>query len=62
MTAQRQSALLLMLICVFVACSEHDDPPLLEEDIPKELVEDTTIEPPENAEQRDLVEMERPRD
>ena len=40
-----------------MACSEHDDPPLLEKEIPKGLVEDTTIESPEKAEQRNSVEM-----
>ena len=58
MTARKQSVLLLIFICVFVACSEHDDPPLLEKEIPKELVEDTTIESSENAEQRNPVEMD----
>ena len=40
MTTQKQSALLLILICTFVACSEHDDPPLVETDIPKEPIEE----------------------
>ena len=58
MTARKQSILLLILICTLVACSEHDDPPLLEKEIPKELVEDTTIESPEKVEQRNSVEMD----
>ena len=58
MTARKQSALLLMLICIFAACSEHDDSPLLEEQISKELVEGTTIGSPKNAEQKNPVEAD----
>ena len=39
---RKQSALLLLLICVFVACSERDDNPIVETDIPKELAEEYT--------------------
>ena len=40
MNVRKQSALLLILICIFAACSERDDPPLVETDIPKEPVEE----------------------
>ena len=36
---QKQSALLLIFICIFAACSERDDTSLVETDIPKEPVE-----------------------
>ena len=39
---QKQSALLLILICTLVACSERDDPPLTETDIPKRPIEQDT--------------------
>ena len=42
MTDRKQSILLLILICALAACSEHDDPPLVETDIPKESVENDT--------------------
>ena len=40
MTAQKQSTLLLIFVCVFAACSGRDEQPLIETDIPKELVEE----------------------
>lgn len=42
MTLRKQSALLLILICLLTACSERDDTPLVEPDIPKEPVEGDT--------------------
>ena len=42
MTAQKQHALPLILVCIFAACSEQRDPPLIETDIPEELVEEYT--------------------
>ena len=50
MNAQKQSALLLILIFVFAACTEYNDPPLVEtndpnkqfdKDNPKELATST---------------------
>ncbi len=40
--SQKQSTLLLILLCIFAACSERDDPPLVETDISKEPVESDT--------------------
>ena len=59
-TAQKQSILPLILICVFMACAEHDDPPLIEKEISEELVEATAIEFSKQAEQENPVEMEPP--
>ena len=42
MTTQKQNVFLLILICIFAACSEQRDPPLIETDIPKELIEEDT--------------------
>ena len=42
MTVRKQSVLILILICILAACSEQRDPPLIETDIPKELVEEYT--------------------
>ena len=57
--SQKQSALLLILICIFAACSDRDDTPLVETDIPKESVEGTAIESPlEKAEQKNPIEMD----
>ena len=39
MTPRKQSALLLILVCVFAACSERNDTPLLETDIPNKQFE-----------------------
>ena len=39
MIARKQSALLLTLICIFVACTEYNDPPLVETDIPNKQFE-----------------------
>ena len=45
MIARKQSALFLILICIFAACAERDDTPLVDTDIPKEPIEeDTPIE------------------
>ena len=41
MTPQKQSALLLILVCVFAACTERNDTPLLETDIPNTQVEES---------------------
>ena len=41
--SQKQSALLLTLICIFAACAERDDTPLVETDSPKELVKEDTL-------------------
>ena len=43
MTDRKQSPLLLILICIFAACTEHRDPPLTETDIPKETVEEEPL-------------------
>ena len=43
MPTRKQSALPLILICLFAACSEYDDPPLVETDISKELVEENIL-------------------
>ena len=40
--SQKQSAVLLTLICLFAACSEQDNPPLIETEIPKEPTEDSS--------------------
>ena len=40
MSVRKQSALLLMLICILAACSEHDDLPLLNTEVLKEPVEE----------------------
>ena len=57
--SQKQSALLLILICIFAACSDRDDTPLVETDIPKESVEGTAIESPlEKTEQKNPIEMD----
>ena len=37
--SQKQSALLLILVCVFAACTERNDTPLLETDIPNKQFE-----------------------
>ena len=58
MTAQKQSTLLLILICIFTACSEHDDPPLLDKEISKELVDGTAIEFSEQTEQKNPIETD----
>ena len=42
MTARKQSTLILIFVCVFAACTEQRDPPLVETDIPKELIEKDT--------------------
>ena len=42
MTTRKQSALLLTLICIFAACSERHENPIVETDIPKELIEEDT--------------------
>ena len=57
MNVRKQSVLLLLLACIFAACSDRDDTPLVETDIPKESVEGTAIEsPPEKAEQKNPIE------
>ena len=40
-TTQKQSILLLILICVFAACSERDENPIVETDIPNKQFEKT---------------------
>lgn len=42
-TPQKQSALLLILVCTFAACSGRDDNLLVETDIPKELIEEDIL-------------------
>ena len=45
MTTRKQSALFLILICIFAACTEQRDPPLVETDIPnKQFEENIPIE------------------
>ena len=46
MIARKQSALLLILICIFIACSARDNTPLVETDIPKESVEEDALTEP----------------
>ena len=43
MIARKQSALLLILICIFAACTDRDDTPLVETDSPKEPVKEDTL-------------------
>ena len=58
-TVRKQSILLLLiLVCMLVACSEHDDPPLIETEISEDLVEGTAIEFSEHAEQKTPVEAD----
>ena len=40
MTAQKQHALPLILVCIFAACTEQHDPPLVETDIPNKQFEE----------------------
>ena len=40
MTARKQSAPLLILVCIFAACTEYKDPPLVETDIPNKQFEE----------------------
>ena len=40
MTPPKQIALVLIFVCIFAACSEHDDKLLVQTDIPKELIEE----------------------
>ena len=42
MTARKQSALLLILVCVFASCSEYNDNPLVETDIPNKQFEQSS--------------------
>ena len=45
MTARKQSVLLLLFVCIFAACTEYKDPPLVETDIPnKQFEENIPIE------------------
>ena len=40
--SRKQNALLLILICIFVGCTEYNDPPLVEIDIPNTQIEKDT--------------------
>ena len=40
MTARKQSVLLLLFVCIFAACTEYKDPPLVETDIPNKQFEE----------------------
>ena len=42
MTTRKQSVLLLILICIFAACTEQHDPPLVETDIPNKQFEQSS--------------------
>ena len=60
--SQKQSTLLLILICLFAACSERNSNLLVERDIPKEPAEGEAIGHPEKAKRTHLIEIEPPKE
>ena len=61
MTLRKQTALLLILICLFAACSERNSNLLVERDIPKEPAEGEAIGDPEKAKRTHPIEIESPK-